>query len=251
MQRKRLYFDIETSPNIVFSWRVGYKISLDYDNIIKERKIICACWKWEGKAEVHSAAWSSGQSDVRLLQKLIKALNEADEIVGHNGDKFDLPWVRTRAIKLGLKVPPGYKTTDTLKLARRFFNFNSNRLDYLAKYLGVGEKIKTEFGMWKKICLENDEKALDRMVRYCKRDVKVLERVHQAMLPYVPVSHNHAILHDGGKADCPECGSTRVRINKTRTTLMGQIRRTMLCNNCGRYFVISDKTYRDSKGISE
>lgn len=248
MQRKRLYFDIETSPNIVFSWRVGYKISLDYENIIKERRIICACWKWEGKVKVHSECWGMLHQDDRcILESLIPALNEADEIVGHNSDKFDLPWVRTRAIKQGLKVPPGYKTTDTLKLARRHFNFNSNRLDYLAKYLGVGEKIKTDFGMWKKICLDGNARALDDMVRYCKRDVSVLERVHHAMLPYVPVSHNHAILHDGSKADCPECGSTSTRINKTRTTTMGQIRRAMRCNKCGRYFVISDKTYQESR----
>ncbi len=52
--RRRLFFDIEVSPNIVFSWRAGYNLNIDPDNIIEERKIICVCWKWEGKDEVHS-----------------------------------------------------------------------------------------------------------------------------------------------------------------------------------------------------
>ena len=38
---RRLYFDCETSPNIVYSWRIGYKIELSHDSIIEERRIIC------------------------------------------------------------------------------------------------------------------------------------------------------------------------------------------------------------------
>ena len=32
---KRLFWDIETSPNVVLSWRIGYKINLDHDNILQ------------------------------------------------------------------------------------------------------------------------------------------------------------------------------------------------------------------------
>ena len=38
---KRLFFDIETSPNIGYFWRAGYKLNIGADNIIEERKIIC------------------------------------------------------------------------------------------------------------------------------------------------------------------------------------------------------------------
>ena len=30
---KRLFFDIETSPNIVFSWNIGYNLNISYENI--------------------------------------------------------------------------------------------------------------------------------------------------------------------------------------------------------------------------
>ena len=69
--RKRLFFDIEVSPNIVFSWRSGYRLNIDPDNIIEERKIICVCWKWEGKDEIHSLTWDKKQDDKKLLKDFI------------------------------------------------------------------------------------------------------------------------------------------------------------------------------------
>ena len=42
---KRLFFDIETSPNIVYSWRTGYNLTITTENIITERAIICISYK--------------------------------------------------------------------------------------------------------------------------------------------------------------------------------------------------------------
>ena len=49
-QIKRLFFDIETSPNIVFAWRIGYNLSLQTHDIIEERKIICI--SYNGRARI-------------------------------------------------------------------------------------------------------------------------------------------------------------------------------------------------------
>jgi hypothetical protein len=37
---KRLFFDIETSPNIGLFWSAGFKLNIAPENIIKERAII-------------------------------------------------------------------------------------------------------------------------------------------------------------------------------------------------------------------
>jgi DNA polymerase elongation subunit (family B) len=177
-KRKRLYFDIETSPNIGLFWQAGYKQKIDYSNIIKERGIICICYKWEDEKEVHSLHWDKKQCDKKLLQEFIKVANQADELVGHNGDKFDLPWIRTRCLYHRVDLFPKYVTIDTLKLSRRQFRFNSNRLDYIASYLGIGKKIKTDFNLWKDIVLNKCDKSMKKMIDYCKQDVKLLgERV--------------------------------------------------------------------------
>ena len=41
-----LYFDIETSANVGLFWTSGYKISIGTENIIKERAVICICYKF-------------------------------------------------------------------------------------------------------------------------------------------------------------------------------------------------------------
>ena len=141
---KRLFFDIETSPNIVTSWRVGYNLNIGPENIIRERAIICVCWKWEGNPKQYSLQWDKGD-DKQLLKEFVKVLSEADEICGHNSDKFDIKWLRTRCYINGIPMFPSYQSVDTLKLARSGFYFNSNKLDYLGKVSGFGADLKFPF----------------------------------------------------------------------------------------------------------
>ncbi len=113
---KRLFFDIETSYNKVASWNIGQKISLGPDNILKERAIICICWKWADEKEVHSLEWNKGE-DKQMLKAFMDVLNEADEVIGHNGDAYDIKWIRTRCAYHGIPMFPKYTTLDTLKKA--------------------------------------------------------------------------------------------------------------------------------------
>lgn len=184
--RKKLFFDIETSPNVVFSWRIGSKVNLSHDNIINERAIICVSYKWEGEDKVYSLAWDKG-CDKELLEKFSKIIDSADEIVTQNGDKFDIKWLRARCIFHDIPISPKFNSIDTLKMARAGFNFNSNKLDYMGSYLGVGQKIHTGYDLWKNIVLHNNGKALKQMIEYCEEDVRLLERVYNKLKPYSPV----------------------------------------------------------------
>lgn len=235
MKRKRLYFDIETSPNIGLFWSAGYKQKIDYSNIIKERSIICICYKWEDEKQVHSLSWDKNQSDKKLLQEFIKVANQADELVGHNGDKFDLRWVRTRCLYHRIELFPKYVTIDTLKLSRRQFRFNSNRLDYIASFLGIGKKIKTDFNLWKDIVLNKCEKSMAKMIDYCKQDVKLLEQVHKELRLHDTPKTHYGVVLSNDKRLCPECASNNVIISKTRITAAGTKQIQYKCNDCGKY----------------
>lgn len=241
---KRLYFDIEVSPNLVYSWSVGHKISLDYNSIVKERAVICICYKWEGDSTVHSLQWDAKQNDKRMLKEFVEVANEADELVGHNGDSFDLKWIRTRCAYHGIPMFPKYTTLDTLKKARGGFRFNSNRLDYIAKYFGVGKKIKTSFSLWKDV-MNDDDTAMTQMIRYCKMDVKVLEAVYKKLSPYITNHVHHGALAQKEKYTCPECGGNHTTVSKRRVTASGVIKVQMQCQNktCGKYFTINQATY--------
>ena len=228
----------------MLSWRVGYRINIDYDNIVKERAIICAAWKWAGDTKVRAEVWNDQQDDKVVLEAFLEDAHMADEIVGHNGDKFDLPWVKTRCLYHGLQTFPRYKTIDTLQWARRNFYFNSNRLDYLGKYLGCGGKIKTEFGLWKDVVLNNDREKLTQMVRYNKRDVVRLEQVYDKLAGHVSPKTHVGVLNGHEKWTCAYCGSEDVIVNKTRrVTAAGTIQKQMLCRGCGRYYSISSKSH--------
>ena len=182
-----------------------------------------------------------------MLQDFIRIANDADEIIMHNGDKFDLPWIKTRCLFHGIPTFPTYTTLDTLKKARTNFKFNSNTLNYIAGFLGLGSKGKTSFDLWKKILLENDQKSLDYMVRYCKKDVKLLEDVYKKMSNYITSKTHHGVISGKEKCSCSECGSDNVVINKRIITAAGLKKVTLKCKDCGKYHSVSETTYETFK----
>lgn len=240
-KRKRLYFDIETSPNIGFFWTAGFKLNISTESIIKERAIICICYKWEEDKVTHSLNWDSKQNDKKMLQEFIKVANEADELVGHNGDKFDLAWVRTRCLFHRIDMFPTYTTIDTLKVARSKFKFNSNKLNYIAKYLGIGQKIHTDYDLWKDIVLNKDKDAMDKMIKYCKMDVILLEKVHKELSLHIPSKTHYGVIFGGDRGSCPECGSDDLIRNNKRVTASGLVKIQLRCKTCGKFHSKTDK----------
>lgn len=240
-QRKRLYFDIEVSPNIGMFWEAGFKKSIGHENIIKERAIICICFKWEDDKEVQSLHWDSKQSDKSLLEKFIKIANQADELVAHNGDRFDLSWIRTRCLYHRISMFPNYITIDTLKISRAKFKFNSNKLDYIAKFLGVGAKIKTEFSLWTDILLNKDKIAMEKMIKYCKMDVVVLEKVHKELNNHVLAKTHYGVIFGQDRGSCPECGSDELIVDGYKTLASGIKKIKYRCKTCGKYTTKTDK----------
>lgn len=231
----RLYLDCETAPNVALTWRAGYKLTIPYENIVQERAIICVAWSWEGAAAVDALTWSRHQCDRALLTRFSKVLRSATEVVAFNGDHFDIPWLRTRCLYHGIQFPPDLVSIDPLKYARSKFYFNSNRLDYLAQFLGVGSKKPTGFDLWKRIVLDADPVALRKMVTYCKHDVRILKGVWAKLNPYVP----HKTHRGRYIGDCPECGGTNVVREKVRMSAAGYERRQLRCTDCGKYHTIA------------
>lgn len=239
---KRLFWDIETSPNIGMFWQPSYKANISHGNIIKERAIMCICYKWENQKTIHSLTWDDNQEDKSLLLEFIKVIEQADELVSHNGDNFDEKWIRTRCLFHKIPCPPKFPSLDTLKKARTHFKFNSNKLDYLGQFLAGEGKIGTSFDLWKKIILEKCPKSLHEMVKYCKKDVELLENIYNILKPYISHNHHKAAHLGGNKYDCPNCGGT-CSLSKTRTTKLGGIKRQLKCNSCHSYHTISDTEY--------
>ena len=240
---KRLFYDIETSYNIVKAWRIGYNINLNMNDIIQERAIITIAYKWEGEEDVTVLSWDKG-CDKKIIEDFVKVMADADELVGHNLDRYDTKFIMTRALKHNISVLPKYQSTDTLKLAKKHFMLNSNKLDYIAQYLGIGHKTKHRgLSMWDDIILRNDPQALEEMIEYNVQDVFLTEQVYHKLMEYSLPKVNHASKQTGDKHTCPQCGSDHVELHKTYVSGSGVKTRLMGCKSCSTNFTISNTNY--------
>jgi len=239
-----LIYDIETSPNIGWFWRAGYKLNISPENITKERAIICVSYKWLGEDQVYNLAWDKDQCDRFLIQQFIEVMNEADVLVAHNGDRFDLKWIKTRALKHGLtNMLIDYASVDTLKLAKKKFNFNSNRLDYIAKYLGFEGKIKTSIGLWTDIVFKKDAQALKDMITYCDEDVRQLENVYNALVNWEKPKGHLGVLQGKTKQTSPVTGGVNLKLIKVITTNRGTVKMVVKDLDSDTLFEMSENNY--------
>lgn len=233
-----LLFDIETSHNVVYAYQIGRKVSINYDDIKEERKIICICWKWLDEDEVYSVDWGNRQEDKKLLVDFSKEYQKADLIVYQNGDRFDRRYINTRIAFHRLNPLPDMPSFDTLKKFRETFRLNSNRLDYAGQFFGLGKKVENERGLWKKV-YDKEPGALDKMLHYCKGDVLLLEAVYKHILPYVKPSVHMGALN-GDSMGCRACGSETTKWKGYRA-FSQTVFKMRYCSNCGHHWRTNHK----------
>lgn len=244
MQRtpKVLFWDIETTDMELAIRSYGLKNYIKYFNhkdIIRDWTMLGVAWKWQHEDTAKAISVNAGDplDDEGIVRIMYKVLEEADVIVGHNSDKFDLKKFNTRALKYGL--PPLHITTrqtvDTLKIARKYFALTSNTLSYIADFLGVDAKDNAPD--WK-ACIEGDEDALRYMRKYNKQDVFVTEKVYNILRGYETNHPNLDVIADtrdsaGDKVDvCKVCLSPNLVKNGYMITKKGK-RLRLRCKCCG------------------
>lgn len=235
---KELILDIETSPILAHVWSL-WEANIGLNQISKDWHILSFSAKWRGEDKVYYYDQRSEEDisdDKNLLKELSKLINQADVIVGHNLDRFDIKKINARLILNNLKPLNQVKQVDTLKLAKKKFAFTSNRLEYLTsklctKYKKSNHKEFTGFELWLG-CLRNDRKAWQEMERYNKLDVLSLEELYGKLLPFHDPVHrnNYEALQ---KKQC-ECGSSLQKYGHYVTT-KGKYQKYR-CNECGRVF---------------
>lgn len=241
---KVLLYDIETSYGIARVWRPGYKLQVSYNDFIKHPAIICISYKWLDEEEVHTVQWDKFQDDKELLKLFILELNKADVIVAHNGDSFDLPWIKTRALYHNISMLPKYNSIDTLKIARYKYKFPSNRLDDLGDYLNLGRKIKTERDLWIDVVDKNNKLSLHKMTEYCEQDVILLEKIYKKLITQeLPHVHN-GVLNNLSKETSPYTGNSNLELVKITSTRVGTKKYLMKCLDTNQYFEMSNSTYK-------
>lgn len=237
-----LLLDIETAPLLTYVWHI-HKNRIGTHQIEKDWFMLSWAAKWHGEKKMYGDSCykhnkhykKNPKCDKKIMQGLWDLMNEADFVITHNGNGFDIPKIYTRFLLNGFTKPSPFKSIDTMSIAKHVFGFTSNSLDYIANLLGVGGKYDSG-GMdtWKD-CLKEKKSAWDRMLKYNKKDVELLEKVYNVLRSWNKRAPNFAMYVDDNDPRCIECGSKDIKKDGTVPLTAGKYQ-TYRCNNpdCGR-----------------
>lgn len=224
-----LLLDIETAPNVAHVWGL-YDQNIGLNQIQASGYTLCWAAKWYGERGVMFGSVRDGP--LKMLKRIHKLITEADVVVHYNGTKFDMPTLNKEFIKRGMMPPAPYKQVDLLRTARSQFRFASNKLDYVAEFLGLGNKVKhVGHTLWTD-CMAGDDKAWRSMEKYNRGDVTLLEKVYVRLLPWIKHHPNHALY--GGNKGCPNCGGTKLQRRGLSRNLTYVYQRFQ-CLGCGTW----------------
>ena len=231
---KVLYYDIETTPMRVWTFRLGDQ-HVSHSQIVEGDKvdIICITYCWD-TGPAYALDWGVRKQDsAPMIEKFDKIVREADITIGQNSDSFDVKHINTQRMLHGLPPFPDWAdvTDDTLKQLKRHFKLPTNKLDYVSSVLGYGGKNSMSMQDWVNI-MNKDPKALNKMIKYGKKDVLDTRKVYNRIKPYIKPKYNMAAHY--GDHRCSNCGSTDIKKNGTR--LSGTTRyQYFYCNSHGGY----------------
>lgn len=233
---KVLFLDLETAPSLGWVWGRWEQNVLD---VQADWYILSFGWKWQGERRAHVIGLNdfggyskNRENDRQLVELLWKLMDRADIIVAHNGDSFDIKKANARFLFHELPPPSPYRTVDTKKLAKKFFRFDSNKLDDLGRYLKIGRKVVHKgFVLWQE-CMAGDPKAWREMKTYNRQDVDLLEKIYDRLLAWAT---NHPNILQGEANACPKCGSADIQRRGYSFTLHRRKQRYQ-CQACGGWF---------------
>jgi predicted RNA-binding Zn-ribbon protein involved in translation (DUF1610 family) len=233
---KVLFVDIETAPLLSFVWQPDPDY-IPHEALVHDSFMLAWGAKWAGQKRVLTGLLTSDearqQDDRRIVIELADLVRQADILVAHNGDQFDIPMLNNRLLIMGLEPIGPVRSIDTLKLAKRNFRLPYNKLDFLAEALGLGQKLKTGFDLWRR-CYLGEGAALAKMRRYNMHDVRLLEQVFEKLRPHVQGLARLSEAERAGERACPSCGSYQLIARGFYRTQASTYQKWR-CKDCGRY----------------
>lgn len=243
---KVLLVDVETAPVIGYVWGL-------WENNLGLNQV---------KADWHLLSWSAKflkgadgtvygphdkvmymdqrgkkniEDDKEILKHIWKLLDEADVVIGQNSNRFDIKKLNARFILNGMQPPSSFKKIDTMLIAKKYFAFTSNKLEYMTKNLCVKYKKLSHskfagFELWRQ-CLADNLDAWKEMEKYNKYDVLSLEELYLKLAAWDSAGVNFNLYNNSTDNVC-KCGSDQFQRNGFFYTAQGKFQRYK-CSKCG------------------
>lgn len=236
---KILCLDLEISPMLAYTYE-AYE-----GNALKIKvlpQIVAFAYSWNDEKEIHVRMlpdyhYKSGilnMNDKHLVEELHDIMHEADVIYGHNIRAFDMKHARARFLVHKLPVTKKWITEDTLTMARKYFKFPKNNLDFLTEQLGIGTKTKVKHSdvIWD--CIEGDMGAWKSMKEYVKNDIAITKPLYKELAPWHETHYNLNLIRRNGNS-CPLCGHTKTHRRGYQHLPTG-LRQKYACLSCGKWW---------------
>lgn len=247
-----LLFDIETSFQM-FGGFGRFNQNFSESQVFENTKLLGACAKWldsEDMVEIWPQRfenWSSDTEQQGMLTRIWKMLDRADYIIAHNAP-FDTKMINAFFVLHGIAKPSPYRVIDTLRIARQNFRFDSNKLDSLGKFLGIGRKTPhTGFDLWRQ-CVTGDTEAMKLMIEYCHNDVLLLEDVYMTLRAW-DSNHPNLSIHYDDRHRCGVCRSEDLIDTGKKSYTNTQAYPLYVCQDCGAWHRIRKADKADSKTL--
>lgn len=213
--------------------------------------ILCAVGKWLNSPDVYT--WNiydvdgysdppmhkTMRNDGPMVEELVEKCAEADAVCAYYGgyNKFDVPYLNTRAMAHGLKPCPPVTVIDPYTTAKSCLRLARNNMDSVGKLLGCKmEKYHLPWDDWIK-ARYHAPKSMEKLLQYCINDVLVLEEIYLKLRPLI---RNHPTMYidtaDGKEVKtCKVCGSSDTIKYGKRMTKCFMVHRRQ-CKSCGHVF---------------
>lgn len=123
--------------------------------------------------------WREGRrsDDSQLTLAILKELHEGDILYAHNGNRFDVPFLNSVALKYGMPRLNA-RLVDPCKIAFTHYRIGSNSLSSLAQFMNLEEqKMPVQVETWRRAMLDSDDDSWAILRERCESDVRVLNGV--------------------------------------------------------------------------
>lgn len=256
-EKKLLTFDIETTGVIPYVFRLG-KQEIRFDQLLpgfEVPDIMCIGYQWGvGSDPVKILTWDKNQDSSSMIEEFDEILAQADIVVGHNHEGFDIKQINTQRMLHKLPPRPELRNVskfDTWKQMCKHFHFPCNKLDYASStWMQLGGKRSTNIKDWIYIHLQLPgwEEKWANMLAYCQKDVSDTRALFLEIVDYCDITIK-ANIASGTAFSCIHCGSTNLVKRGTSYSATSKFQEYN-CKSCRQYagrVPISNTTGKEGK----
>ena len=133
----------------------------------------------------------SDNQDARIVEQLVDEMNKYDVIMTYYGTRFDIPFIRTRALYHGTQFPMYRQKShkDLYYVVRSKLKLQRSSLMAATEFFGIAGKTRVRPEYWQK-ARWGDAKSLKYIYDHNVADVAILERLHRKIEDYAAPTVN-------------------------------------------------------------